>query len=140
VSPFTTKIVVLCAIACLRQSLAPAQTLAPEAKGFMQWECGGSIAGTMRAIHLAHLPGNARKETLILRYFSSKQNEHPVPAEAYRCFGPGPCEKAAKAEIDFQYLSDKRAAGTYRIQFNAGQKDEGTFAVRAHQKFHGVCI
>jgi hypothetical protein len=30
--------------------------------------------------------------------------------------------------------------GTYRIQFIDGDKDQGTFAVRAHQKFHGTCI
>ena len=137
-SPFTATIVVLCVMACLLEPRASGQ--APPAKGFMQWECGGSIAGTVTAIHLAHLPGKSREESLILRYFPAQQNEHPVPAEASRCSGPGRCEKAVKAEIDFQYVSDKRAAGSYRIQFSDGQKDDGTFAVSAHQKFHGTCI
>jgi hypothetical protein len=137
-SPSVGKIFALCTIVCLVGRLASAQT--PQAKGFMQWECGGSIAGTVTAIYLAHLPGKVRKESLVLRYLPSQQNGHAVPAEATRCFGRGQCEKAVKAEIDFQYFSDKRVVGTYRIQFIGGEKDEGKFAVKAHQKFHGTCI
>jgi hypothetical protein len=129
-----------CAIAGLIQLLFLTQIWPAEAKGFMQWECGGSVGGPVTAIHLIHLPGGAGNKRLTLRFLPSDQNSHPVPAEAFRCLGKAPCERAIKAEIEFQYISDKKAAGTYHLEFSDGRNEEGTFAVRAHQKFHGVCI
>jgi hypothetical protein len=98
------------------------------------------IADIVRMIHLSKIPGQAQKQWIVLRYSQSLQNEHPVVAEALRCFASNQCDKAVRAEIEFQSFSEKKASGTYHIQFAEGQEYNGRFVVKARQKFHGVCI
>jgi hypothetical protein len=131
--------VVLCAMVHLVQLPCTAKSAVP-AKGYMEWHCGGPIAEVVRTIHLTKIPGEAQKQWIVLRYSQSHQNEHPVPAEALRCFAANRCDKALKAEIEFQYFSEQEAIGTYRIEYADGHECTGTFVVKSRQKFHGVCI
>ena len=100
----------------------------------------GLLPNVVRTIHLSKIPGQAQKQWIVLRYSQSHQNEHPVIAEGLRCFTSNQCDKALRAEIEFQYFSEKKASGTYHIQFAEGHEYNGKFVVKARQKFHGVCI
>ncbi|HWF92050.1 MAG TPA: hypothetical protein VN684_07185, partial [Terriglobales bacterium] len=60
------KSLAVCAV-CLFQLPSLAQGSGIHAKGFMQYECGAPIAGTMQAIHLTY-----PKQSIVLKYFAAR--------------------------------------------------------------------
>jgi hypothetical protein len=107
----------------------------------MERECGASgIARVVTAVHLNHLPNRPGSVSLILQFQASTPAENPVPADAFLCTAPHKCEGTDKASIEFRYLSEKAASGSYQIEFKDGRKEQGEFKVKAHQKFHGDCL
>ena len=99
-----------------------------EAKGYWQENC------TQTIFHLVQAGDPESKELILQMEVRYQLEMSPLlvwqATSGKRCTSPDRCETAAKASIQFRKISSKRTAGSYRVEFSNGQKQEGTFALK----------
>jgi hypothetical protein len=81
--------------------------------------------------------------TASIRFFQvpdKNQVNSPITTGAIWCSSPNHCEEG-KAIVIFRHLKiDKKASGTFTVEFRDGRKEEGTFnVVRKKQGIPFIC-
>ena len=108
------------------------------ATGSMELACTPPIGLEIR------LPGPSENGALLLHLFATPTKvltaNKPLSATATKCTDRDKCENA-QGTVEFSHLNlDKKATGTYTIEFSDGHEEEGAFSVaRRQQKKPFLC-
>jgi hypothetical protein len=110
---------------------APTVLAAPGvASGSMELVCIPPVGMDM---HLGGLPNNGTLLLHLWAIFLVEKNK-PLYATATWCAAPDKCE-SAKGTVVFKRLKlEKKASGTYSIEFSDRHKEEGAFSVTRRQQ------
>ncbi len=118
-----------CLYACLvtMAMMMPRPATALDASGSMEFVCIPPLGLDI------HLEGYKHGETLLMHLWASPtstlRTKKPLSATAIWCTAPDKCEPG-KATVAFKHLNlEKRASGTYELQFPDGRRDHGAFSV-----------
>src|SRR5450432_829540 len=99
-----------------------------EAKGYWQENC------TQTMFHLEQAANPEWKELTLQMEVRDQLEMSPLPVwqdtSGKRCASPDKCEKATKAGIRFRKITSRSTAGSYRMEFGNGEKEEGTFVMK----------